>query len=231
LIRHISFDLWLTLIKSNPLFKQKRAEFLAENFNPKGFSTEEVLNIVHCVDKACDKLNEKSGEKRKACHMYHSVLKRLAYNINKEHHSFLDDIVSKINLIFFEYPPVLLNGNITHILSSLKAEGYTLNISSNTGFIEGKFLREFLKMEKIDHYFDFAVFSDEINASKPSYSFFDNVFGRIKNEKHEVLHVGDNYNADFMGASQYGFNVLLIENRDYSYELIKQTIDEKNRKL
>lgn len=231
MIRHISFDLWLTLIKSNPLFKQKRAEFLAENFNPKGFSSDKVLDIVRSVDKACDKLNEKSGKKRKACDMYQSVLKRMGYNAINEQHTFFDDIVSGINQIFFAYPPMLLNDNITQTLSRLKTEGYTLNISSNTGFIEGKFLRNFLHSVKIDHYFDFAVFSDEINASKPSPAFFDHVFENIENEKNEVLHVGDNYNADFMGASQYGFNALLIENRDYTYELIKHTIDEKNRKL
>ena len=30
---HYSFDLWLTLIKSNPLFKPARIEYFFENYN------------------------------------------------------------------------------------------------------------------------------------------------------------------------------------------------------
>jgi len=32
--RHYSFDLWLTLIKSNPGFKAERAHYFFENYNP-----------------------------------------------------------------------------------------------------------------------------------------------------------------------------------------------------
>lgn len=231
MIRHISFDLWLTLIKSNPLFKQKRAEYLAENFNPRGLSAETVFNIVHKLDRACDRLNEKSGKKKETSFMYKAILKRLGYKIEAISLNLLEDIISQVNQLFFKYPPVLLNGNIVQILTSLKQDGYTLNISSNTGFIEGFYLRRFLQSVKLDSFFDFAVFSDEINASKPSSGFYEQVYRKIKSEKHEVLHIGDNYLADFMGASRFGFNALLIENRDYSLELIKQTIDEKNRKF
>lgn len=206
----------------------KRAEYLAENYNPRGYSASTVMDIIHNVDKACDLLNEKTGKKRKAGQMYKTVLKRLGHKI--ENDNILNDLVSKINRIFFEYPPVMLNKNILPIVSTLKHEGYTLNISSNTGFIEGPFLRKFLRSIEIEHYFDFAIFSDEIEASKPSWSFFENVYKNTGHSKEEVLHIGDNYNADYLGASKFGFNALLID-KEYSYELIKQTIDEKNRKF
>ena len=234
MIRHISFDLWLTLIKSNPLFKEKRAEFLAENFNPKGFSVPEVKNIVSSLDKACDRLNEKSGTKKKAVFMYRSVLKRLGLKTDiRDIKTYIDFdlVVKRINQLFFEYPPVLLNDSITNTLAYLKIEGYSLNISSNTGFIEGPFLRQFLFTSEIGKYFDFSVFSDEINASKPSKRFFECVHKSTSKKKSEILHIGDNYNADFLGASQYGFKAFLIENSEYSFELIQQAIDEKNRKF
>jgi putative hydrolase of the HAD superfamily len=219
----------LTLIKSNPLFKRKRAEFLTENFNPKGLSVDEVMTIIHNIDKACDRLNEMSGKKKKAVLMYKAILKRLRYNCNKTDLTFLNDIVNKINRIFFEFPPVLLNNNILPILNFLKSQGYTLNISSNTGFIEGSFLRDFLIQNKMDTFLDFSIFSDEIDASKPSADFYNIVYRNANAEKHQILHIGDNYRADFLGATNFGFNALLIENKDYGLELIKQTLDEKNR--
>ena len=87
------------------------------------------------------------------------------------------------------------------------------------------------KLIGLDSFFDFAVFSDEINASKPSPVFYENVFKRINGEKHEVIHIGDNYNADYIGAQNFGFNALLIDNREYSVELIKSKINEKNREF
>ncbi len=229
MIRHISFDLWLTLIKSNPLFKRKRAEFLSEHFNPKGFSVDNVINIVHSLDKACDRLNEKSGKKKEARLMYRSILKRLGYNLNNVHNNFLDDLVKQINQLFFEFPPVLLNHHIPDILKDLKGNGYTLNISSNTGFIEGPFLRRYLQKNHLDNFFDFAIFSDEIDASKPSENFYNIVYQNARAEKCEILHIGDNYTADYIGATNFGFNALHITNNDYTFELIKTTIDEKNR--
>lgn len=229
MIRHISFDLWLTLIKSNPLFKRKRAEFLSEHFNPKGFSVDKVINIIHSLDKASDRLNEKSGKKKEAILMYKSILKRLGYNLNNVNIHFLDNLVKQINQLFFEFPPVLLNNNIPDILTTLKGNGYTLNISSNTGFIEGPFLRSYLQKNQLYNYFDFAIFSDEIDASKPSANFYNIVYQNAGAEKYEILHIGDNYTADYMGAIKFGFNALHITNHNYTFELIKTTIDEKNR--
>jgi putative hydrolase of the HAD superfamily len=218
----------LTLIKSNPLFKQKRAEFFTENFNPHGFSLEKVITIIRNLDKASDRLNEFSGKKKSASLMYRAILKRLGYKQVVDS-AFLDNLVNRINQFFFEFPPVLLNSNIKGILATLKNEGYTLNISSNTGFIEGPFLRRYLQEGKLDKFFDFTIFSDEIDASKPSSHFFNIVHQNAKTEKHEILHIGDNYKADFLGATSFGFNALHIENGEYTLEQIKQSIDEKNR--
>ena len=39
--KHYSFDLWLTLIKSNPTFKKERALFFHKHLNAAGKSLEE----------------------------------------------------------------------------------------------------------------------------------------------------------------------------------------------
>lgn len=229
MIQHISFDLWLTLIKSNPKFKQRRAEFIAEKYNPKGLSSLLVFNIIRNIDKTCDEMNEITGRKVATESMYCSILNELGYDTLLINDNLLADIKSQINELFYEYQPSLLNDNIIKILTQFKSDGFSMNISSNTGFIEGYCLTKTSNLVELFSFFDFLVFSDEINASKPSSEFYKNVFRQTNVKKNEIIHIGDNYSADYIGAKNYGFNALLIENSNYSIEFIKREIDEKNR--
>lgn len=229
MVQHLSFDLWLTLIKSNPQFKQRRAEFIAERYNPLGLSSILVFNIIRNIDKACDRMNENSGKKVATEFMYSSILNELGYDALLINDNLLAEIKSHINELFYEYQPSLLNDDILKILTHFKSDGFSMNISSNTGFIEGYCLVKSSNLAELFRFFDFLVFSDEINASKPSSEFYEIVFRQTKFKKNEIIHIGDNYNADYIGAKNFGFNALLIENSEYSIELIKREIDEKNR--
>lgn len=229
MVQHLSFDLWLTLIKSNPQFKQRRAEFIAERYNPLGLSSILVFNIIRNIDRACDQMNETSGKKVATEFMYSSILNELGYDALLINDNLLAEIKSHINELFYEYQPSLLNDDILKILTQFKSDGLSMNISSNTGFIEGYCLVKSSNLAELFSFFDFLVFSDEINASKPSSEFFENVFRQTNVKKKEIIHIGDNYSADYIGAKNFGFNALLIENSEYSIELIKREIDEKNR--
>jgi putative hydrolase of the HAD superfamily len=222
LIKHISFDLWLTLINSHPEFKERRAKYLRKNFNPFGYSAKKIMEIVQSVDKVSDRLNEINGQKVTTEFMYRKIFRKLGYTMD----SFTDDeyneIKLKINDLFMKYPPDFLNESIRPMLQSLKDEGYTLSISSNTGFIEGNIIAATLQHLNIAQYFKFCIYSDEIKASKPSSGFFDKVLEQTDLEKWEVLHVGDNYKADYEGALKYGFKALHINNQQYTVDDIRR---------
>ena len=221
-MKHISFDLWLTLIKSHPEFKERRAKFLRKEFNPFGYSAKKIMEIVQSVDKVSDRLNEINGKKVKTECMYHLILKKLGYDPDSVPDDVYAEIKRKVNDLFMKYPPLFLNESIQPMLHSLKEEGYSLNISSNTGFIEGTTIVATLKNLNIFEYFDFCIFSDEIERSKPSTGFFEKVFKRTGLEKWEVLHVGDNLKADYDGAVNYGFRALHINNQQYTINDIKR---------
>ena len=68
--KHYSFDLWLTLIKSNPNFKKERALFFHKNFNSKKKNIEEIEKIFRQVDIICNSINEKTGKNIDADEMY-----------------------------------------------------------------------------------------------------------------------------------------------------------------
>jgi putative hydrolase of the HAD superfamily len=225
-IKHISFDLWLTLIKSHPEFKEKRAEFLKKEFNPNANSISEIKEIVQETDKICDRLNEMSGRKVPVEAMYRRILLKLGYN----HELITDDLLYKIKLhvndLFMNFQPIFLNNSILSMLRFFKKDGYNLSISSNTGYIEGNVLTATFSNLNIASYFEFCIFSDEIGASKPSSLFFDKVFDRISAEKEEVLHIGDNYKADYEGAMRYGFKALHINNQHYTINDIKRHLQK-----
>ena len=223
--------MWLTLIKSNPQYKKKRAEFLYDNFNPNGLNYSTVFSIIQNTDRISDKYNETSGLKLTTELMYSSIFQSLGYGQDQISQDLLLEVKLKINELFFEYRPLMLNHNILEMLIQLKDEEYSLNISSNTGFIEGIYLMKLFELIGLDRFFDFAIFSDEINASKPSPIFYENVFKRIKGDKHQVIHIGDNYNADYIGATKFGFNALQIKNPEYSINIVRKAIYEKNRKF
>ncbi len=206
MIRFISFDLWLTLIRSNPIFKKERAGYFATHFNPRGFSPVTIIDIIREVDVYCDRENEKTGEKIRVELMYKAILGRLGVELESLTPEVLSRIEQDLAALFHQYRPMYLHDRVPDILASLKEGGYRLNLSSNTGFIEGRFLRTCLEELNLADYFDFAVFSDEVNASKPSARFFELVWkgtGEVK--KKEVLHIGDNYLADYLGARNFWF--------------------------
>jgi putative hydrolase of the HAD superfamily len=158
LIKHISFDLWLTLIKSHPEFKEGRAEFLKKEFNPNALSVRQIIEIVQNTDKVCDRRNEMNGKKIQAEFMYRRILLKLGMNPESISDDMISTIKNKINYLFMNFQPQYLNESVQPIIHFLKEEGYSLNISSNTGFINGNIIVDTLKNLNIFRYFDFCIF-------------------------------------------------------------------------
>ena len=211
MITNISFDLWLTLIKSHPEFKFKRAEMIADTYNPKGLKAEQIDNIIRTLDKTFDQYNETSENHMLASEMYFKILTQIGNNPESINMEDADKIKTLSDNLFIEYHPQFLNNNILSILDDLNKEGLILNLASNTGFIEGKTLRIVLDKLNISKYFSFFVFSDEINSSKPSSAFFQKVHNETGTSKKSVLHIGDNIKTDYQGAINFGFSALLIK--------------------
>lgn len=211
----------MTLIRSHPEFKLKRAELIADTFNIKHISPKEIDSFIRSVDNVFDRYNMISGKKLSANKMYRELLQRLVPQNDAVTSEVAIKLREQADTLFLEYRPVFMNDSIPQILSQLREEGYILNLSSNTGFIEGETLRTTLADLGIIEYFDFLIFSDEIDASKPSSHFFQHVYNHINAAKNEVLHIGDNPKADYQGAKNFGFNALLITDPNYTINDIR----------
>lgn len=223
LYKHYSFDLWLTLIKSNPLFKLERTAIFFERFNPQKKAIEEIGTIFRQVDLMCNSINEKAGKNIDAEEMYLMVIS-IIYGSAKFNDIDIDQLYDEMELLLFKHLPLIYNHETINVLEHLKQKGNcSISILSNTGFIKGRTLRQVLKRLEIDSFFDFQLYSDEVRMSKPNKDFFRLMLKNVKQknkdaifELKDIIHIGDNPNADIKGADSVSISSLLINSNNIS---------------
>ena len=221
--RHYSFDLWLTLIKSNPAYKSARADIFHRDYNTLHKSLDEITTIFRRVDLMCNAVNEKSGKNIDAEEMYLMVL--VMINDAPAYIQSVDTarLYIKMEELVLKHLPLIYDNETISVLSHLKEKGNTLNILSNTGFIKGSVLRKVLAELKMDSYFDFQLYSDEAGLSKPNTDFFKMMIAGAKYASQpdaisltDIIHIGDNPFTDIGGATKAGVNSLLINSNNHS---------------
>ena len=212
---HFSFDLWLTLIRSNPEFKQKR-NLLFKDFFEINASIEKVSEVVRYYDVLCNNINEKTGLNLSTYEIYYLILGALEVNLESNGLDRLAAFYDETEALFFNNKPELIFPDIKLQFEEIVAEGKSINILSNTGFIKGKSLRKLISHYELADFISFQIYSDEVGFSKPNKQIFQLVFEQVKEskkiEKNEVLHIGDNSIADYNGAINFGFEAHLLKN-------------------
>lgn len=211
---HLSFDLWLTLIKSHPEFKQKR-NLLFRDFFEIEHGIEKVNEVIRYYDVLCNNINEKTGLNIDTYEIYYLILSALNVDLNKNGIDRFLQFYGHTEELFLEYKPVLIYSDIEKVFKKVTDEGKSINILSNTAFIKGNTLRKVLEYYNLAEYFKFQIYSDEVGFSKPNTEIFQLVFDEVSKyktiEKKDVLHVGDNSIADYDGATKFGFNAHLLK--------------------
>jgi len=211
---HFSFDLWLTLIRSNPEFKNKR-NLLFKDFFEIDSSIERVSEVVRYYDVLCNNINEKTGLNLSTYEIYYLILNALEVDLSLNDVNRLGEFYQETETLFFNYKPELIFPHIKLQFEEIVNEGKSINILSNTGFIKGKSLRKIISYYELDSSIDFQIYSDEVGFSKPNNKMFQLVFDQVnelrKTEKKEILHIGDNSIADYDGAVNFGFEAHLLK--------------------
>ena len=212
--QHFSFDLWLTLIKSHPEFKNKR-NLLFKDFFEIDCSMDKLAEVIRYYDLLCNNINEKTGLNFDTFEIYYFILNALNVNIDQIGTEKLTQFYNETELLFMKFRPDLIDSKIQIVFKQIVEQAKTINILSNTAFIKGITLRKVLDHYELSPYFSFQIFSDEVGFSKPNPAIFQMVYDEIlKNksiDKKDVLHIGDNKIADYNGALNYGFDALLLK--------------------
>lgn len=211
---HLSFDLWLTLIKSHPEFKQKR-NLLFKDFFEIEQGIEKVNEVVRHYDVLCNNINENTGLNLDTYEIYYLILGGLGVDLSKYGIDKLSEFYNHTEELFLNYKPVLIYPDVQKMFVEVTNKGKSINVLSNTGFIKGKTLRKLMDYYGLADYLKFQIYSDEVGFSKPNKEIYQLVFDEIskykKIEKKDLLHVGDNAIADYNGALKFGFNAYLLK--------------------
>lgn len=221
--KHYSFDLWLTLIKSNPAFKTERARYFHANFNSAKKSFEEVCVVFRQVDLMVNAINEKTGKNIDAEEMYLMVISIINNYSNDFNDVDVEVLYNEMDILILKYLPEVYCNNSIDVLRRIKESGSsTISLLSNTGFIKGKTLRKVLNLLELDQLLDFQLYSDEVRLSKPNQQFFQLMLDTIDKNKHtelnlqDIIHIGDNPLADVKGAESVGIRSLQINSNHLS---------------
>ena len=217
-MKHFSFDLWLTLIKSNPHFKNERVNFFHKNYNFSNNTATEIKTVFRRVDLMCNQVNESVGYNLDAKEIYLMVLYLLNENTINYSEINIDALYDQMESLALNYVPLILNDKVVPILDTLKEKDKTINLLSNTGFIKGDTIDKILCSLDLKKYFDFEIYSDQFDLSKPNYKLFEIVYNKTAGiysqdiSSNEIMHVGDNPVADIEGAKKFGMSTFLLDN-------------------
>ncbi len=210
---HFSFDLWLTLIKSNTFYKKKR-DCLFRDFFKVDRNVEIVSQTIRKHDLLCNKISEKTGVHICFYEIYYLILSELNRDISSIGLEDLNEFYDLSEKLFFDNMPELIDSKVQILFKNIKSESKTISLLSNTAFIKGETLRKVISYYELSEYFSFQLYSDEIGFSKPNSRVFESVFDKACQlqalSKTDIVHIGDNKYADFDGAIQYGFKAILI---------------------
>ncbi len=99
-------------------------------------------------------------------------------------------------------------------LKLLNSRGYHVGVLTNS---PKRTIEDTLPLLHLDSHFDWFVSSLDIGYDKPDKRIFDHTYEKRKKKlptlrRDEILHSGDNYEADFLGARNAGFRCLLLGN-------------------
>lgn len=211
-IKHISFDVWKTLINPNKSYGSARNEIIARHLD---IPVQEAKDLY----KMCKKFLDKSAEINGTCFSTPNCWQLLVKMSGKK-----VDYLPMMNEcadLFKHYLPEF-DSELVKELQKLKESGYVLSITSNTNFVSGKVL--FNDIFKAWDVFAYTHFSDLNEVAKPNPRFFDITYnhaafgkGTVPEQvshdvlkRSEILHVGDNKICDAQCVDS-GFQYLYVE--------------------
>lgn len=210
MIKHVSFDVWNTLITANPHFALARNFYLATELN---IGVDIIKQMYTRVKDTVDSGAVFRCEAFSTDEVFRLLYNALNITVTPTQHK---RIRAAIESLFLTHTPCLGIG-VKQLLHALIDDGITVGIGSNSNFISGAVMLPFLERE-LDVKFTAPVFSDLCGHAKPDPQFFVQIMDQLTHvttNRHEVLHVGDSVDCDVVGADRVGIYTTVIHGPDH----------------
>lgn len=102
-----------------------------------------------------------------------------------------------------------------HETLSYLHKNYKLYVITN-GFNEVQFTK--LKNSNLDKYFSEIITSEDAGAQKPNPQIFENALNRANAKKEESIMIGDDLEADILGAKNFGLDQIFFNPKTNSHQ-------------
>ncbi|HEY5605013.1 MAG TPA: HAD-IA family hydrolase [Thermoplasmata archaeon] len=93
------------------------------------------------------------------------------------------------------------------ILKDLRKSGFRLGVISNASHD----LPEKLRLAGLAEFFDTVTYSFDVGAEKPDVRIFRRAVARANAAEEQCVHVGDSFEADYLGARRAGLHAVLLQ--------------------
>lgn len=189
-IRHVSLDVWRTLIMPNPEFYKALLRFLTAELS---MPLADVEAAYREIKDGADRDAEMFGKGKTSIEVYDAFMIRLG---RPQANWF--ELRRGIERLFAKYPP-LVREDVKSALRAIQARGLGLSIASNTNFIRGEAMHDIV-LGTWGVAWDFQTYSDQVGRAKPHPRFWkvvtERAWAHSGAKPHEILHVGDHKVCD-----------------------------------
>lgn len=198
MIKAVIFDLFGTLVNADNLFKPISYELSVET----NIDFDEIEAIMYkFYDNVFDGHHEKEFKPER--HYYKILFNKLKalYGLTESSDYYVD--------LMYETFGRLKKYEDADIVEKLKGDGYKIGIITNA---DTYFVKKVLENNNI--YYDDLIISEDSKMYKPDEKIFESSLNNLDIGKDEAIFVGDNVEADYYGAKEFGMKALLIDRYD-----------------
>lgn len=222
MIKHVSFDVWNTIVAPNREFAEQRTRLLARAL---GREAAFVASAYTRVKQEVDAAAEREGIACTTADVYARLFAACGAELSPAR---ARAIRLDVEQQFHGHPP-RIPAAVIELMQRLTERGIATSIASNSNFVSGEVMHPFLAAA-LQHEFAFGVYSDQIGHAKPSPAFFAQVCAPLlaanpSLARDEILHVGDHPVCDVQGARAAGLHALLIESPERLAEQVLRRLD------
>ncbi|MCI9887892.1 HAD family hydrolase [Micrococcales bacterium 31B] len=219
-IQAVSFDIWLTLIRSDPQFKRTRNAMLRAELAP-SVDEQQFDTTLRKIDSLVDDESIATGIDFGLIPRVRRTLEAVGISPAALDESEVQtDLLTRQASLARAHPPLPLEPGLPEALRNL-ASAMPVIVTSNTGMLPGDLMRDLLDLAGFAEVFSGYVFSNEVGVPKPHRPIFDAALRALGDPAPaSVLHVGDNPRADVDGARAAGLQARLVNGEVTTTRLI-----------
>ncbi len=135
-----------------------------------------------------------------------------------------DELAERMNKRFLSLLPTktALKPYALELLNYLKNNNKTVTLISN-GFSDVQ--EKKMKSANLNRYFDHIIYSEDVGVLKPNRKIFEFALKKNNAQPYEAVMIGDNYNADILGAIHCGIDAIFLNNTTEKVEQQDKVIE------